>query len=207
METNGLIYKVQDYKETSKLFYIYSPYGKYTLVARGAKGYKSSYRAYDYLTLISCELNINKSMQTLKKSEIINYYDTLKSDYKKSRYAGLILKAIDLITDDLPHQRVFDMITWLLTFKDIELAAITLYIKLTYALGYELTFHKTYESFDLFKGTTTPYAQSLTKIETMALQTLYYLKEEIELTETLKETLKQFIKKYYIYHMDYDIKL
>jgi hypothetical protein len=121
-------------------------------------------------------------------------------------YAASILKAIELLTDDLPHERLFNLIIWLLSFKDLELAAITLYIKLTYALGYELSFNKEYEGFDLTLGITTNYVKSLNKEETTALRTLYYLKEEINLDEHLKKTLKQFIKKYYIYHIDYEIK-
>ncbi len=206
METKGLIYKVQDYKETSKMLFTYTPYGKYTLVAKGAKNYKSAYTSYDYLTLISLDLNETKSIQTLRNSQIINYFNEIKGNYDNIMYAASILKAIELLTVDLPHERLFNLIIWLLSFKDLELAAITLYIKLTYALGYELSFNKEYEGFDLTLGITTNYVKSLNKEETTALRTLYYLKEEIILDKHLKKTLKQFIKKYYIYHIDYEIK-
>ena len=206
METNGLIYKVQDYQESSKLLYIYSPYGKYTLVAKGAKNYKSAYRPFDYLTLITLDLNIDKSIQTLKKGEITDYYEAIKLDFERLSLIGLLLKAIDLITDDLPHDRLFKLILWLLSFEDSELAVLTLYIKLTYALGYELTFHQTYQSFDLIEGKTTLSKNTLSKAETDALKMLYFLKEEIPLSNELKGALKQFIKNYYIYHMDHVIK-
>ncbi len=206
METKGLIYKVQDYKETSKLLFVYTPKGKYTLVAKGAKNYKSAYMSYDYLTLIKFDLNETKSIQTLKDTEIEDYFPSIKSDYTNILNASLILKAIELLTDDLPHERLFNLIIWLLSFKDLSLATITLYVKLTYALGYELSFDKEYEGFDLTLGCTVNHVKSLNKEETTALKALYYLKEEIILDEVLKKTLKQFIKKYYIYHMDYDIK-
>ncbi len=206
METKGLIYKLQDYQETSKLLFVYTSYGKYTLVAKGAKNYKSAYMSYDYLTLILFNLNEAKSIQTLKESQIEDYFSEIKSDYRKVMHASLILKAIELFTDDLPHERLFNLIIWLLSFKDLELAAITLYIKLTYALGYELSFDKEYEGFDLTLGRTVNHVKSLNKEETTVLKTLYYLKEEILLDEVLKKTLKQFIKKYYIYHIDYEIK-
>lgn len=206
METKGLIYKVQDYQETSKLLFVYTPQGKYTLVAKGAKNYKSAYMSYDYLTLITFNLNEDKSIQTLRETKIEDYFNEIKSDYGKVIYASLILKAIELLTADLPHERLFNLITWLLSFNDLELAAITLYIKLTYALGYELSFDKEYEGFDLTLGKTVNHVKSLNKEETTALKTLYYLKEEIIIDEVLKKTLKQFIKKYYIYHIDYEIK-
>lgn len=206
METKGLIYKIQDYKETSKMLFVYTPYGKYTLVAKGAKNYKSAYMSYDYLTLITFNLNEAKSIQTLRDSKIEDYFSNIKSDYNKVMNASLILKAIELLTDDLPHERLFNLIIWLLSFKDLCLAAITLYIKLTYALGYELSFAQEYEGFDITLGKTVNHAKSLNKEETAALKTLYYLKEEITVDEVLKKTLKQFIKKYYIYHIDYEIK-
>ena len=206
METKALIYKTQDYQESSRLLYTYTPYGKYTLVAKGAKRYKSAYRSYDYLTLIELDLNIEKPIQTLQKSSISNYYESIKANYQHISYTSTILKSLDLITDDLPHERLFKLITWLLTFEDLELACITLYIKLTYALGYELTFHKAFEGFDLYKGITTPISKTLNKEETTYLKELYFLKDEIHLNNDVKGVLKQFIKNYYIYHMDYDIK-
>lgn len=208
METKALIYKIQDYKETSKLLFVYTKEGKFTLVAKGAKNYKSNYRSLDYLTMISTNINNAKSMQTLKQYTLIDSYERIKNDFGPLFYVGHILKSIELIFDEDLNERLFNLIEWILSFNDLELACLTLYIKLTYALGYELTFYKDYDGFSLKNGKTVYKEQrDLNKEETFFLHKLYYLKEEETVAYDIKQALKQFIKKYYLYHMDYDIKI
>lgn len=213
MISKGLIYKTQDYQESSKLLYVYTPLGKYTLVSKGAKNYKNpNHYLSDYLTLISFELNPDKTMQTLKQAALIDDYYTLKKDYLKVQNASVILNSIPfLLTDDLPHERLFNLIIQLLSFKDLNFAALTYMIKLTYALGYELSFKKENAiGFNLSTGQTVIKDESLKPDlnvnETVHLMKLYYLTQEIEIDQEIKNTLIKFIKAYYEYHMDYDIK-
>ncbi|HKL61406.1 MAG TPA: recombination protein O N-terminal domain-containing protein, partial [Acholeplasma sp.] len=64
--SKGLIYKTQDYKESSKLLFIYTKKGKKTLVAKGAKRFNSDQRYLSqYLTLISF-VDSDKTMFDLK---------------------------------------------------------------------------------------------------------------------------------------------
>ncbi len=213
MISKGLIYKTQDYQESSKLLYVYTPYGKYTLVSKGSKNYKNpNHYLSDYLTLISFELDPDKPMQTLKQAVLIDDYQTIKKDYLKVQNASVILMSIQfLLTDDLPHERLFNLIIQLLSFKDLNFAALTYMIKLTYGLGYELSFKKEHAiGFNLSTGQTVTKDEALkpdlNMNETIGLMDLYYLTEEKEIEPNMKNTLIKFIKAYYAYHMDYDIK-
>ncbi len=211
--SSAFIYKVQDYKESSKLLFTYSAFGKITLIAKGAKNYKNAYHSItDYFTLIDCELVNNKQMQTLKGASLLNDYANYKTLANSSLVKGYINAINYLITDDLPHERLFTMFLLLLDFSNIKLAIITFYIKLTYALGYELTFYKNdYLGFNLKLGKSVSIFDKisidLNKEETDLLKELYFLKEEKEVDSKLLGKLEQFIKEYYKYHMDYKIEV
>lgn len=213
MTSKGLIYKTQDYQESSKLLYVYTPYGKYTLVSKGSKNYKNpNHYLSDYLTLIEFELNPDKPMQTLKQAKLTNDFQAIKKDYLKVKDASIILNSIGhLLTDDLPHERLFNLIIHMLSFNDLHFAALTYMIKLTYGLGYELSFKKENAiGFNLATGQTVTEDEELKPDlgiqETAQLMKLYYLTEEIEIDSNIKNILIKFIKAYYEYHMDYDIK-
>ncbi len=211
--SSAFIYKVQDYGESSKLLFTYSPYGKITLIAKGAKNYKNPYYSLtDYFSLISLDLKENKSMQTLTKAALIKDYHNFKK-LENIKYLKSYLNILNyLITDDLPHERLFNLLLTLLDFKNIKLGIVTFYIKLTYALGYQLTFYKNdYSGFNINLGKTITKSESLkedlNKAETNYLKELYFLKEEIIIDSKMLNILEQFIKNYYKYHIDYDIEV
>lgn len=213
MTLNGLIYKVQDYQESSKLLYVYTKEGKFTLVSKGSKKYQNpNHHLSDYLMMISSDIKLDKPIQTLKKASLISDYPHLKESYETLKKTAIILKAIDLlITPDLPHERLFNLIEGLLERDDAHLSSLTFMIKLTYALGYELTF--TTEKpigFSLNLGRTVSmeegHLKTLDLLETSYLQKLYYLKhEDIEVPKEILHKLTAFIKTYYMHHMDYKI--
>ena len=195
------------------MLFCYSGYGKITLIAKGAKSYRHPYHSFsDYFTLIEAELSSGKSMQTLKKAVLVDDYQALKK-LSNVRYLKSFINALNyLVTDDLPHERLFKMLLLLLDFKDIEVALLTFYIKLTYALGYQLTFYQNdYWGFNIELGKTITkdenFSSDLNLRATNDLKRLYYLKEEIVISKESMIALKQFIKAYYKYHMDYNIEV
>lgn len=213
MTLNGLIYKVQDYQESSKLLYVYTKEGKFTLVAKGSKKYQNpNHHLAEYLMMISSDIKLDKPMQTLKNASLISDYPHLKGSYETLKKTAIILRAIDLLlTPDLPHERLFNLIEGLLNRADPHLSALTFMIKLTYALGYELTFTTDKPvGFSLQLGRTVSqeeaHLKTLDLLEATYLQKLYYLKDEdIEIPKEVLHTLTTFIKTYYMYHMDYKI--
>ena len=213
MNSQALIYKVQDYGESSKLLYIYTPLGKYTLVAKGVKNYKNNFfHLADNLNLISVELNPDKPMQTLKKGKLVNSYENLKKDYQTFIIVSKLLNVIDKLFINLEHQdRLFNLVVNLLEYEDLELAYLSLLVKLTYSLGYRLTFHNEgVKGFNLMLGRTVKEEESLSLDLDLTLTTylklIYYGKEEINIKKEILYKLFEFIKAYYKYHLDYEIK-
>lgn len=211
--SSAFIYKVQDYGESSKLLFTYTPYGKITLIAKGAKNYKNlNYSLTEYFSLIEVDLKENKTMQTLAKASLLKDYPLYKG-LDNIKYLKSYISALNyLITDDLPHERLFKLLVTLLDFKNIRLGLVTFYIKLTYALGYQLTFYKhDYQGFNLTLGKTISTKENLkidlNKRETDFLKEIYFLTEEVEIEEEILLELEQFIKKYYKYHIDYNIEV
>lgn len=213
MNSEALIYKVQDYRESSKLLFVYTPYGKYTLVARGAKNYKNNFfHLADYLNLIEVELDLSKSMQTLKKGKLINSYENLKNDYNSSKITSKILRTIDKLIFNVEHEdKIFNLILNLLLYDNKRLAYLSLLVKLTYALGYRLTFKDDdIRGFNLKLGRTISEGEDLrfdlNREETLFLKLIYYSKEEPDIPEVYINKLYDFIQEYYLYHLDYQIE-
>lgn len=209
MITKAIIYRQQDYKESSKILYVYTPYGKYSLVARGVKNFKNTYfHLADVYNLIEIKLKIDQSMQTLSQAKLLNDYQQLKKDYNSLKNMSFMLKLInDLVTDDIKiNERLFNLLLELFNYSDLNLAYLTLLIKLTYVLGIELSFTNG-EGFSLKDGKTVELNKGdLKKVETLYLKLIYYTKEEIEIDPKTKEQLFKFIKQYYLYHLDYKIQ-
>lgn len=212
MNSKALIYKVQDYKESSKLLFVYTPHGKYTLVANGVKNYKNAnFHLADYFNLIELELNPNRSMQALKKATLIDDYSNVKKDYNDFKISSLILKSIDRLIYNVEHEdKLFNLFVNLLNYKNKKLSYVTMLIKLTYSLGYRLSFtNKEFKGFSLKLGRTIKKDENividLNYEETLYLKILYYTKEEIEIDDDIVNKLFNFIKRYYKYHIDYQI--
>lgn len=213
MTSQALIYKVQDYKESSKLLFVYTPHGKYTLVARGAKNYKNSFfHLADYLNLIEVDLNLNRSMQTLKKAKLINSYEEIKKDYKSFKTVSKMLNVIDKLIYNVDYQdKIFNLILNLLNYDNLQLAYISFLVKLTYSLGYRLTFkEEKIKGFNLKLGRAVGVNENshvdLDLTLTLYLKLIYYSKEEPEIEDEYMFKIKKFIKRYYLYHLDYKLK-
>lgn len=213
MNSEALIYKVQEYRESSKLLFVYTPHGKYTLVARGAKNYKNNFfHLADYLNLIEVELDITKSMQTLKKGKLINSYENIKNDYNDFKIISKVLSVIDRLIVNIEHEdKIFKLILTLLLYYNKWIAYLSLLIKLTYALGYRLTFRNDeIKGFNLKLGRTISKKEDLrcdlNLEETLFLKLIYYSKEEPDIPEVYINKLYNFIQEYYLYHLDYRIE-
>lgn len=213
MNSEALIYKVQEYRESSKLLFVYTPHGKYTLVARGAKNYKNNFfHLADYLNLIEVDLDLTKSMQTLKKGKLINSYENIKNDYNDFKIISKVLSVIDRLIVNIEHEdKIFKLILTLLLYYNKWIAYLSLLIKLTYALGYRLTFRNDeIKGFNLKLGRTISKKEDLrcdlNLEETLFLKLIYYSKEEPDIPEVYINKLYNFIQEYYLYHLDYRIE-
>jgi len=87
----GMIYKVQPYQEHGRLCFTYTEKGKVTLYAQGAQKVNHANRILaQFLTKISFKEG-TKSFLPLQEAAIINDYQHLKLDYKKSDIKIILL--------------------------------------------------------------------------------------------------------------------
>ena len=209
--TKGLIYKTQDYKESSKLLYVYSPQGKVTLVANGVKSYKHEYRVLaQYLTEIEFSYH-ERDMFALAQARYIDGFDELKTDYLRLSKQSIILEIIDhLITSDIDHDKVYALAIEALKH---QVGYLIFTLKLLFALGYRLNFVGDNPTGFSIKNAsvTTTHDGDYVDVDletTVILAALYFYKSgdmlEIELNQI--KNIEHFIKTFYRYHMDYDIK-
>lgn len=209
--TNGLIYKTQDYKESSKLLYVYTKYGKVTVVASGVKSYKHEFRVLSqYLTEIEFQYH-DKDMFGLSKAKLIDGFDDLKKDYLRLSKQAVMLEIVDhLMTNDLEHDKIYPLLIELLRHP---YGYLIFALKLLFGFGYRLNFvGEDPTGFSVKNASVTTkkdgvYADYDLDI-TSLIATLYFYKtgDAIQLETHQIKHIEHFIKTFYRYHMEYDIK-
>lgn len=132
----GIIYKVQSYKENARLLFVYTPKGKKTLLAHGAQKINNPNRILaQYLTKIQFR-DKDRSFVTLAEAKIIDDYAKIKVDYEQTKCVALILEIIDqFIVDDYNHKQVFDQVDKALQSKHLKEASLSFAIKVLKPLG------------------------------------------------------------------------
>lgn len=209
--TKGLIYKTQDYKESSKLLFVYSPYGKLTLVASGVKSFKHEFRVLaQYLTEI--EFNyVDKEMFALSKAKSLDDFSELKKNYLWLSKQSIILEIIDhLVTSDIEHEKIYDL---LIESLKQPLGYLIFSLKLLFAFGYRLNFvGEDPTGFSVKNAAVTTkssgeYADYDLET-TVHIATLYFYKsgDSLNIESNQIKHIEHFIKTFYRYHMEYDIK-
>ncbi|MFA7422435.1 MAG: DNA repair protein RecO [Acholeplasmataceae bacterium] len=213
----GLIFKVQPYKETSRLLFVFTPVGKVTLVANGAQKVTDKSRVISqYLTHISFKEQKDKSFYTMQEPKIINEFSILKADYHKTKQAALILEIIDqLMIDDLNYKDIFNDAILALNEKDIKVSSLSFALKVLKPLGYALNLDadgRQIIGLSIEKGglvyQNEVFPIDLNTKDAIFLLKLYYLPyNEHGIYEIdILEKIEFFIKKYYQYHLNVTLK-
>ncbi|MFA5470489.1 MAG: DNA repair protein RecO [Acholeplasmataceae bacterium] len=213
----GLIFKVQPYKETSRLLFVFTPVGKVTLVAKGAQKVTDKSRVISqYLTHISFKEQKDKSFYTMQEPKIINEFSILKADYHKTKQAALILEIIDqLMIDDLNYKDIFNDAILALNEKDIKVSSLSFALKVLKPLGYALNLDadgRQIIGLSIEKGglvyQNEVFPIDLNTKDAIFLLKLYYLPyNEHGIYEIdILEKIEFFIKKYYQYHLNVTLK-
>jgi DNA repair protein RecO (recombination protein O) len=212
----GLIYKVQPYKEHARLLFVYSKMGKKTLLAQGSQKINHPNRILaQFLTLIEFKES-NKSFITLSDSKIINDYQMIKQDFKKTKSAAFILEIIDqLIVDNYQHEVIFNLALDALNSINILESSLSFSIKILKILGYQLNLTgsgQQVRGLNIVKGGLVYQNESnsidLDLKETIIILKLAYAKyDDLEpIDEVSIEKIKEFILKYYQYHLQTTLK-
>ena len=183
------------------------------MVANGVKSLKHEYRVLSqYLTEITFD-DQEKTMLTLKHAKVVDDFRLIKQDYQQTKKAALLLEIIDqMVTDEMPHQKVYTLIVDLLK-KNIDLAFVVVPIKMLFLLGYALDFvGENPIGFSVtFGGVSTKSNQQPADFnleETVLLSQLYFYdaKSDLTLSEADVNIAKRFIIDFYKYHLDYTFK-
>lgn len=212
----GLIYKTQPYQDTNKLLYVYSNRGKITLVARGSQRLSSELRMVSqYLTLIEFYDN-GKNMQPLREVKLLNSYDFLKNDFFKAKYAAVMLEALDKVRDvNLNHEVVLNELRIALLQDHLKEASLSFLIKLISEAGFKPNLTPSGNDVIGFniKTSSLIYKGDLHPLDLELRQTIILVKllnlniEKIEeISNSDYEILRKFIKKYYDYHINVNLK-
>lgn len=212
----GLIYKVQPYQESNRLLFVYSDKGKKTLIARGSQRLSSELRLISqYLTLIEFYDN-GKSMQPLRDAKLVNDFQAIKQDYFKTKLVALMLEAIDRVRDEeMNHELVLHELIKSINSSNLEVATLSFLIKLASAAGYEPNFSadgRIVIGFNIANGSIVyendPHIVDLNTRHTILLMKLLSLDvNDLEPIDSKDfESIKQFINKYYEYHLRVTLK-
>ncbi len=213
----GMIYRVQPYKENARLLFVYTPKGKVTLIARGSQKMKASSRVIaQYLTRLSFKEYPQKSMYTMVDPKIIDDYHHIKNDYHLTQSAALMLEVIDkFIVEDAPHQAIYESLIIALQTPLINIAALSFCLKILHPLGLNINLKpdgRTIKGISIEKGgliyqDEEGFIDLDVKAATPLLKLYYLPYNELGIYEidTLND-IKSFIQRYYEYHLQTTLK-
>ena len=141
----AIVCRSLDYKDSSKILYLYTDHGTMSIIARGVKKLSSINR------FLSQNGNLIKFSKTkgdfpyLKEGELINDYENIKLDLETYTFMNHILELVNNVIDDHnDHVKMYDFIKRLLDLfnqeLDPELLTFIFELKLLHFLGYGLHF-------------------------------------------------------------------
>lgn len=111
-KTEALILKRQDYGDASRIISFYTKdFGKLTGILKGAKSSKSRIgKGADIFNLLQIVFykNETREVQLISNVEPIEYFDKIKDDLNKFKYAAAVLEALgDLTPENEASERLF----------------------------------------------------------------------------------------------------
>ncbi|MCF7926059.1 MAG: DNA repair protein RecO [Candidatus Izimaplasma sp.] len=145
MDQEGFVLHTIDYKDSSKILYLYTPNGHLSMRAYSVKKHNSVNR---FLSQTGTKIKFKKSSKEfpiLKDGELINDYPHIKEDLECFTFLThinqLIRHTIDQTSDHAKMYHFVDKVYNLLnTGKDPEILSFIFELKLLYFLGYGLNF-------------------------------------------------------------------
>ena len=109
-EFKGLIIDSIDYKEKSKIIYLYTPLGKESVLVKAGKAYKAG--NLGMITTLN-EVSYVKSkakLPSMIEYNILNSYFDLTNSLDKIKASSIIIEIINNIPEDTNHERCYNFI-------------------------------------------------------------------------------------------------
>lgn len=222
-EIEGIVLKQMNYKESSKIIFVYTASGKVSVLVHGSNKLKSPYlnlvRVFSHVKLIVS----GKELKTLRDGQVINYYEFLSNDLGNYSYMTHLMELVYYFSEhDHDHEKF--LLFLLKTFnKMVDCKQISVYImmaelKLLYLLGVQPLFKHCVHcqsdkglSFSVEDGgmvCENHHSHSRFRPSTIRLMmVLYYydMDQEKPIEYDLQDEieLRHVIDEYYEYHLNY----
>lgn len=221
IKTKGIILGSIDYSENSKIVYVFTPFGRLSVMARGAKKLRSKFNGFAQ-TLNYVEMIItNSSFPSIIDYSIIEEYKEVKKDLKKVLWMSLNLELMNKLPNDIPHERCLNFLLRILRRANEAVNVILLtdifFLKMLKVFGVEPNFrqcvvcgsnHHLVE-FSVEQGgalcithSKNPHDEKTLK----CLEKLYYFDDKIGDFSSLEEidfhSIFHSIRKYYVDHVN-----
>ena len=141
----GIVCRVLDYKDSSKILYIYTKSGQKSIIARGVKKLSSLNRNLSQVGNIISFVDSNKELATLRDGELIHDFEVIHLDLEAFTYASHMLElAYFTIDQHSDHKKMYHFIERLMKLMnqgiDAEIISIIFEMKMLHFLGYGLNF-------------------------------------------------------------------
>lgn len=139
--TEAIVLAALDYKESSKILYLYTETGQVSVIAHGVKKMNNLSRHLSQpVSIIQVDLS-SKRLPSLKDASLVNDFASLKTDIMAFTYASHICDLVRHTVDEHnDHKKMYSFLKRLLNEiaqgKDAELYSAIFELKLLYFLGY-----------------------------------------------------------------------
>lgn len=211
----GIILKSIDYKESSKIIYLFTCNGMQSIIVKGAKQMNSKFKgSIQSFTKVLC-YTTDSSLPTLTDIDVLYDFKNIKTIYQKNAFAGLVVRVINQTKYD--DERIYDLLDKTLQFMDNdneEYYAYVFLLKNLYFLGITPNFscscglNQKFLGFSISSGTmicekcAIKYDVSMSLI--VSINEIFLAKIENKIDINLKE-FYDFLKRYYLYHASIEI--
>jgi DNA repair protein RecO (recombination protein O) len=223
----GLILKQINFKESSKILYLYTASGPMSLLVHGAKKMNSPFlNLTQNLTLITC-FATGKGLKTLTDGEIIQGYDNLKANLEKFTCAQHLTEILQYFSEaEYDHAKMYEFTKKILARMEGEplyLRYVYLFeLKYLHLLGVAPSFFGcsacgalTNLRFSANDGgfacpTHAIGTDFIDLVTVEAMKTLFYhdLKNplELEMNPITDKQIRRFLDDYYLFHLNFKSK-
>jgi DNA repair protein RecO (recombination protein O) len=141
----GIVCKVLDYKDSSKILYLYTPKGQISIIARGVKKLSSLNRNLSQVGNVISFVDSDKQLPTLSEGELIEDFESIHLDLISFSFLSHILEiTIGTISEENDHPKMYGFLKRLLKQMDNQIdperLSFIFELKLLHFLGYGLNF-------------------------------------------------------------------
>lgn len=113
-KTKGIVIGSIDYKEKSKIVYLYTPNGKESILAGGSKSIKAGMLGFTTTLNYVEYVKTNSNLPKLIEYNIIDSYYDLSNSLDKMRIVTIIIQVINNINDITFHSSIFNFLIFIL---------------------------------------------------------------------------------------------